>query len=41
LSKENANPDEMVAEVQKVAGNGVFVDYAEKGKEWELSEFPF
>lgn len=41
LSKENANADEMVAKVQKVAGNGVYVDYAEKEKEWELSEFPF
>uniref|UniRef100_A0AAU8B8H3 YycJ-like protein n=1 Tax=Dulem virus 39 TaxID=3145757 RepID=A0AAU8B8H3_9CAUD len=41
LSQENANAEEMVAEVKKVAGIGVNVDYAEKGKEWELNEFPF
>lgn len=41
LSQENANAEEMVAEVKKVAGAGVNVDYAEKGKEWELNEFPF
>lgn len=41
LSQENANAEEMVAEIQKVAGTGVNVDYAEKGKEWELNEFPF
>lgn len=41
LSQENANAEEMVAEVHKVAGTGVNVDYAEKGKEWELNEFPF
>ncbi|MFQ9515361.1 MAG: MBL fold metallo-hydrolase [Eubacterium sp.] len=41
LSSENANAEEMVAEVQKVAGIGVNVDYAEKGKEWELNEFTF
>lgn len=41
LSQENANAEEMVAEVKKVAGMGVNVDYAEKGKEWELNEFPF
>lgn len=38
LSQENANAEEMVAEVQKVAGMGVNVDYAEKGKKWELRE---
>lgn len=36
-----SNAEEMVAEVKKVAGTGVNVDYAEKGKEWELNEFPF
>ena len=41
LSSENANAEEMIAEVKKVAGTGVNVDYAEKGKEWELNEFPF
>lgn len=41
LSRDNANPDEMVAEVKKVAGTSVNVDYAEKGKQWELSKFPF
>lgn len=41
LSNENANAEEIVAEVKKVAGMGVNVDYAEKGKEWELNEFPF
>ena len=40
LSKENANGDEMVAEVQKVASMAN-VDYARKGLEIELSEFPF
>ena len=41
LSSNNANAEEMVAEVKKVAGTSVNVDYAEKGKEWELNEFPF
>lgn len=41
LSGENANGEEVVAEVQKVAGIGVKVDYAAAGKEWELSELPF
>lgn len=41
MGTETCEPMECVAEVQKVAGNGVFVDYAEKGKEWELSELPF
>lgn len=41
LSGESANGEEMVEEVEKVAGIGVKVDYAEAGKAWELSELPF
>lgn len=43
LSENNSNPDEMVGEVRKVVGNGVYVDYARKGFEIELrdSECPF
>lgn len=36
LSHENANAEEMVAEVQNVVGNDVLVDYARKGFEVEL-----
>lgn len=41
LSRENANAEEMVAEVQKVTGMGVNVDYARPGLQIELSEYPF
>lgn len=44
LSQNNADPLECVAEVQKVAGNGVYVDWARKGLEVELrsgNECPF
>lgn len=40
MSRENANVDEMVAEVQKIAP-AANVDYADKDKEWELNELPF
>lgn len=36
LSKENSNPEECIAEVKKVVGSGVYVDYARKGFEIEL-----
>ena len=38
LSRDNSNPDEMVAEVQKVAGMGANVDYARAGLEVELKD---
>lgn len=38
LSRDNANADEMVAEVKKLAGIGVNVDYARAGLEVELKE---
>ncbi len=38
MGTETCGPMECVAEVKKVAGTGVNVDYAEKGKEWELRE---
>lgn len=38
LSNENANAEEMVAEVQKAAGKGVYVDYARAGLEVELKK---
>lgn len=43
LSRDNAAPEECVAEVEKVAGNGVYVDCARKGFEVELrnGECPF
>lgn len=43
LSRDNADPEECVAEVKMVAGNGVYVDYARKGLEIELrnDECPF
>lgn len=41
LSSENANAEEMIAEVKKVAGIGVNVDYARPGLQIELSEYPF
>lgn len=37
LSQDNAEPLEMVAEVKKIVGNGVYVNYARKGLEIELS----
>ncbi len=40
MGAETCEPMECVAEVQKVVPMAN-VDYAEKGKEWELSEFPF
>ena len=36
MSHDNAEPLEMVEEVQKVAGKGVYVDYARAGVEVEL-----
>lgn len=36
LSAENADAEEMTAEVHKVTGNSVTVDYATAGKCWEL-----
>lgn len=36
LSTENADAEEMIAEVSKVTGNSVTVDYAAAGKCWEL-----
>lgn len=41
LSSENADPDRMKQEIQKVAGKWVNVEIAEKGKIFELSRFPF
>lgn len=41
MGAETCEPMECVVEVKKVAGVSVNVDYAEKGKEWELNEFPF
>ena len=38
LSKGNSNPSECIAEAQKVANSGVFVDYARKGFEVELKD---
>ena len=40
MSRNNADPMECVADIQEVAPQA-YMDYAEKGKEWELSEFPF
>lgn len=37
MGAETCNPIECVAEVQKVAGNGVYVDYARVGFEVELN----
>lgn len=37
LSRDNANPDEMVSEVKKVAGNA-FVDYARAGETYFLED---
>lgn len=41
LSQDNANADEMVAEVKNVAGMGVNVNCARAGLEIELNEYPF
>lgn len=41
LSQENADPDKMLAEVQKVAGTGVKFVVAEAGETVELSQYPF
>lgn len=38
LSQGNANPEEMITEVQKVVRNGVCVDWAKKGLEVSLTE---
>lgn len=40
LGQETTEPEECVAEIQKVVPQA-YVNYAEKGKEWGLSEFPF
>jgi len=40
MGDETCDPMKCVEEVQKVVPMAN-VDYAEKGKEWELSEFPF
>ncbi|MCD7724921.1 MAG: hypothetical protein LUI12_05125 [Clostridiales bacterium] len=37
LSRESADPIEFVEQAQKVVGNGVTVDYAASGKQWELT----
>lgn len=41
MGADTCEPMECVEEVKKVAGTNVNVDYAEKGKEWELNEIPF
>lgn len=41
LSQDSANPEECLAEVQKVVGDGVSVVVARKGLEIELSKYPF
>lgn len=41
LSQENADPDKMLAEVQKVAGEGVKCVCAVAGETVELSQYPF
>lgn len=41
LSRENADPVEMVEEVQKIAGNGVNVVVASGNLEIEISKYPF
>ena len=41
LSSENADPDRMKSEIQKVAGKWVNVDVARAGLEVELSKYPF
>ncbi len=41
LSSESANPEECLAEVQKVVGEGVNVVVARKGLDVELSKYPF
>ena len=38
LSAENADAEEMIAEVNKVTGNSVTVDYAAAGKRWDLRD---
>lgn len=40
MSHDGMDLEVMLAEMQKVAPQA-YVDYAEKGKEWELSAFPF
>lgn len=40
MSRDNADAEECVEEIQKAATQA-YVDYAEKGKEWGLSKFPF
>ena len=41
LSRESANPEECLSEVQKVAGEGVKCVCAAAGLEVELSQYPF
>lgn len=41
LSQENADPDKMLAEVQKIAGEGVKCACAAEGETVELSQYPF
>lgn len=41
LSSDSSDPNKMLAEVQKVVGEGVNVVVAEAGKEVELSLYPF
>lgn len=41
LSQENADPDKMLAEVQKVAGEGIKCYCAAAGNDYELSLYPF
>lgn len=41
MGRDTLDCDVAVEEVKKVAGTGVYIDYAVAGKSWELSEFPF
>lgn len=41
LSEGWSEPDRMKQEIQEVVGKWVTVDVCEKGKEWELSRFPW
>lgn len=41
LSEGWSDPDRMKKEIQEVVGKWITVDIAEKGKQWELSRFPF
>lgn len=38
MGGETCRGDKCVTEVQKVAGNAIYVDYAAAGKEWELKK---